>query len=115
MAKKVLLIGAIVLASVFILHSAQAAEQWTEVIKVCGKGIKQTDSFCITSHKWRIDWKSAGGFLAIVLYKADGSFIRVAATYKGSGQDYTIMRGAGDYYLKINATRPYTIIVRQKK
>lgn len=50
----------------------------------------------------------------IYVYEASSSFPEVLANVIGYNVDSSIMRGAGDYYLKINSGQPYRIIVEAK-
>lgn len=83
-----------------------------------GKGIKNTETFHISSDTWSIIWDTRPGKYGdmnfqIYLYDSDGHLKDVAANVIGKDTGYTIERGAGDYYLKINTGQPYTVEVDQ--
>lgn len=90
---------------------------WREVINVSGKGTKQTETFNIKAKEWRVSWTvqessicpKCGAFL-IHVYKND-HLTDVAASVQGADSDSTIIRGSGDYYLKISGTEPWTVKV----
>jgi hypothetical protein len=93
---------------------------WQEVLTVSGKGTKQTETFKIKTKEWRISWTIKEsevcpkcGVLLIHVYKDENTFVNVAASVQGADTDSTIMRGAGEYYLKISGTEPWTVKVEQ--
>lgn len=92
---------------------------WHEIVRWEGKGLKNTETFNIPSHEWRILWdtKPSGtyeGILQIYVYNDAGGMVTVAANVLGRDEESSIMRGAGKYYLTINATQPYVVIVEAK-
>jgi hypothetical protein len=81
-----------------------------------GNGIKTTDTFHVSSEKWTIRWDTKSGEYGdmnfiIYVYKDNGSLKDLAANVIGASNDKTIMRGSGDYYLKIVTSQPYTVEV----
>lgn len=75
-----------------------------------GRGRKNTETFHISSDVWMITWASSpdyksqtAGVLAVHLFRGDGTLIDTVTMVTGKNQDQSIMRGAGDYYLKIES------------
>ena len=98
--------------------STPSPPAWREVARWEGKSSKNTETFHISSYEWRIWWDTSPsedgeGSLAILVYRADGGLLAVAANVIGEDADSTIMRGAGDYYLRIETTQPYVIAVEE--
>jgi len=92
---------------------------WYEIAQWQGKSIKNTETFHIPSHEWRISWKTEPGEYGdmnfqIYVYKTSSSIPEIAANVIGYDMDSSIMRGAGDYYLTINSAQSYRIIVEAK-
>ncbi|HXG68723.1 MAG TPA: zinc ribbon domain-containing protein [Blastocatellia bacterium] len=92
---------------------------WHPVATFKGKGIKQTESFTIPGDEWRITWSTRPGpygamNFQIYVYDSTGTPVDVAANVIGGDEDSTVMRGAGTFYLKINAAQPYTVQVEAK-
>lgn len=93
---------------------------WYEIAQWQGKSIKNTEAFHIPSNEWRISWKTEPGEYGdmnfqIYIYKNLSSIpIELVANVIGYDVDSSIMRAAGDYYLKIISGQPYRIIVEAK-
>jgi len=80
--------------------------------------IRTTETFHMPSNQWTITWNTNSGRCGdmnfiIEVYNADGSVKDTAANAIGASNDYTIERGAGDYYLNINTAQPYTIQIEE--
>ena len=100
-------------------EKVQTGTGWQEVARWQGKSIKNTETFRIPSHEWRISWKTEPGEYGdmnfqIYVYKTSSSIPEIAANVIGYDMDSSIMRGAGDYYLTINSAQSYIIIVETK-
>jgi PKD repeat protein len=83
-----------------------------------GSANKNTEMFHVPSNEWKITWNTQAGNLgngifSIVIYNSDGSYKDIAANVMGSNSDSSIIRGSGDYYLKIVTTQQYEITVSQ--
>ncbi len=81
-----------------------------------GSSTKNTETFHVPPGEWKITWDTQPGQYGdmnfqIFVYNSDGSLEGVAANVIGANRDYTMMRGAGDYYLMINTAQPYTVKV----
>lgn len=94
---------------------------WKKVISWEGKSSKDTETFHISSDEWRIRWSTRPGkngdmYFGIYVHKEKRNFpIDVVANVIGEDSDVSYMRGAGDYYLSIDAGNQfYTIIVEEK-
>ena len=86
------------------------AATWHEVARWEGKGLKNTETFRITSKQWQISWSYSGrrggdtGVFSISASSEDGSWWSEVAAQDGRGTGDTIMRsGPGDFYLEIEA------------
>ena len=93
-------------------RTAQIIAKWT------GNGIKNTETFHVSSNEWIIAWDTRSGQYGdmnfiITVYNSDGSYKESAANVIGSSNDHTIIRGSGDYYLNINTAQPYTIQIEE--
>ena len=93
---------------------------WQDVVSWEGNGIKNTETFHISSNVWRISWDTKPEQYGemnfqIYVFDADGALVDIAANVIGEDSDNSIMRGSGDYYLKINTGQPYEVIVAEKK
>ena len=100
-------------------EKVQTGTGWYEIARWQGKSIKNTETFHIPSHEWRISWKTEPGEYGdmnfqIYVYETSSSIPGIAANVIGYDMDSSIMRGAGDYYLTINSAQPYIIIVEAK-
>lgn len=80
-----------------------------------GSSTKDTETFSVPSDQFKISWDTkAGQFegnFIFTIKNADGSFKAAGANVIGTNSESTVVRGAGDYYLSITATQPYTITV----
>ena len=82
-----------------------------------GRSNKQTETFKINSSEWMLAWntepqKGFEGIFQIFVHRASGDLICVAANVIGKDADSTVMRGAGNFYLEINATQPWGVVVK---
>ena len=106
--------------------STPKATVWREVGRWQGKAIKNTETFHIPSAEWRISWKTdlgdvGFGVFQIFIYRATGkasgqfgdvkNLAGLTANVSGADEDWTMMRGAGDYFLQINTSQAYTVCV----
>ena len=95
---------------------------WQKVIEFEGESIKDTQLFNISSNEWAISWTTKPGEYGdsnfiIYLYDDNGNFISLIANIIGKGEDasYIHNKGKGNYYLSINTSQPYIIVVNQYK
>lgn len=96
-----------------------STSEWKKVKTFEGNAIKDTETFKITSDEWRIVWETEPGDMGemnfqVYVYKADGTLESVVANVIGKGNDTSIVRGSGDYYLSIVTAQPYKITIEQK-
>jgi len=101
-------------------QDSPSTSTWQDVVSWEGKGIKNTETFHISSNVWHISWDTKPGQYGemnfqIYVFDADGELIDIVANVIGEDSDNSIMRGSGDYYLKINTGQPYEVIVAEKK
>ena len=94
-------------------------EEWKEVARWKGSAIKNTETFHISSDTWIISWLTEPGKYGdmnfqILIYKANGELVTLAANVIGKNEDYSIMRGKGGYYLTINTAQSYSIVILEK-
>jgi hypothetical protein len=92
---------------------------WNQIAQWSGRSIKDTETFQISSGEWRISWDTQPGEYGpmnfqIYVYKADGTLHSVAANVIGADKNWSIIRGAGPYYLSINSGQPYTVSVEAR-
>ena len=97
-----------------IMSNNSVVAQWS------GKSIKNTETFNVTTQEWKISWNTRPGDYGdmnfqIYVYKSDGTphGTFVVANVIGEDNDSSVMRGAGNYYLTINAGQPYEITVAE--
>lgn len=89
---------------------------WYEIARWKGKSTKNTETFHIPSHEWRISWSTYGDMnFTICVYRSDGSLVGLAANVIGEDRDSSLMRGTGDYYLAIYTSQPYVVTVEAKR
>lgn len=92
---------------------------WYEIARWTGTSDKNTEVFHIPSHEWRISWEvgegAFGTVFGIIVYDAAGNFVDSGGVIMEPGQDSTIVRGAGDYYLSISAMQPYTVVIEARQ
>lgn len=91
-----------------------------EIASWKGSGIKNTETFHISTKEWLIMWattphpKYGDMNFQIYVYNANGDIVDIVANIIGEGKDYSTMRGSGDYYLTINSAQPYYISIFEK-
>lgn len=84
---------------------------WTEVASWSGSGIKNTETFQVSSREWRINWETSNeniaGIFQVLVYDANGSNqmpVSIPVNAQGVGSDTTYIReGPGAFYLEINS------------
>lgn len=88
----------------------ESAKPWQLLKTFKGSGMKKTETFDVPSNEWKIEWsfKDSSGFgagtLSIIVYTASGEMKDLVANTMGaSGEDSSIIRGRGSYYLDFNA------------
>lgn len=92
-----------------------------EVASWQGDGTKNTESFTITKREWYVVWATSPGeygdmnFQIYVYREANEELVGLAANIIGKGQDYSVYRGVGKYYLMINSGQPYKVSVYEPK
>lgn len=89
-----------------------SAQSWEKVITFSGNGNKQTETFHISSKEWRISWQIKKA-IVIGIYRSDGKIVNTASS-SSAGEDHSVVRGSGDFYLDIASVGNYKIIVEQK-
>lgn len=93
--------------------------RWREVAAWSGSDNKNTETFTVNSHEWRIRWdskpnKSVGGNFSVFLYTEKGKMKSLVVNASGASSDSSIMRGKGSYYLDISSLfSDYAIIVEE--
>ena len=82
-----------------------------------GKAQKNTETFTINTNEWVIAWITQGDSNFIIeLYNADtNELVELVANIVGNGGETSVMRGKGRYYLKVNTSQPYSIVVTEKR
>jgi hypothetical protein len=81
-----------------------------------GSAQKNTETFEIKTQEWIVRWSTSGtSNFSITVHNADtGRMVDLIANIIGSGQDYSVMRGKGNYYLEISTSQPYIIEIIEK-
>lgn len=95
------------------------AQQWVEVKRWTGNGQKNTESFRITGGQWRIRYSSrsvnpALTIFQIYVYGIDPKSLDIAANSTEPGDDVSYMHKKGQFYLQINTSNRWTVIVEQE-
>jgi hypothetical protein len=82
-----------------------------------GAAQKNTETFTVNANEWIINWETTGDSNFIIeIFKADtNEMVELVANIVGSGKDSSVIRGKGQYYLKIMSSQPYKIEVVEKK
>ena len=105
MTKRLMLIAMLLAVSAY-------AGTWHKIMEVKGTASKQTDIFETVGSKWRIRWQkpASDSKLSITIYDTDGKAVDLIAT-KQSTEDESYVHKAGKFYLSLNASDGYVIIV----
>jgi hypothetical protein len=94
---------------VYVLTPTGPPATWKTVAHWSGAGTKDTESFAVASHEWRVAWEAkpqpqtSPGIFQIYVYNERGVPVAVAANNNGTGKDMSYVRGAGRFSLKINS------------
>ena len=97
--------------------STGPAKTWTVIKAWTGDGIKDTEDFTVGG-EWRIDWDYTGssGIIQIYVHESPSKrLVGVAANTQKAGADTSFQRGAGTYYLTINATGGWKVAVQDRR
>lgn len=92
----------------------EAPPQWGTVKEWSGSGIKTTETFTIRDRQWRIHW-TGSDLIQIFVYTESGDMAGLAANVVNGGSDVSYQRGAGDYYLTINASGTWRVKVEETR
>jgi hypothetical protein len=81
-----------------------------------GSSTKDTENFHVSSNQWKIVWSTTQdseykGTFAFFVYNADGSSKYISSMVSGTNSDNTVIRGSGDYYMKIITSQPYNVTI----
>lgn len=96
-------------------------DKFREVAIWRGDGIKNTETFSVSKREWYVIWSTAPGeygdmnFQIYVYREPNDEMVGLAANVIGRNLDYSVMRGAGKYYLTINSGQPYTVRILEPK
>lgn len=87
------------------------------VAKWKGAAPKSTESFAINTNEWEIRWTTVGdSHFIFEVYNADtNEKVEPVENLIEKGAYTTVMRGKGRYYLKIETSQYYAIVVTEKK
>lgn len=99
--------------------SLENPKQWHEIATIKGQGIKQTEIYNIPYSEWKIEWKVVpdkrwSNHLSIIVHEANGKTSSIASSTGEETSGSTFLHTAGDYYLKINTSRQYEIVISAK-
>lgn len=94
------------------VYPQSGTRAWVQVLEVKGSATKQTDLFETKGSKWRVRWEKPAreNYLTITVYGKEGDPIDVIST-KSTTNDESYIHKPGRFYLSINASDSYTIIV----
>jgi len=100
-----------------------SAATWANVRTWRGSGIKQTESFVISSRKWRISWSTGNepspdvGVLQVFVFNEAGDVVSLAGNKRGPGSDVSYVYGTpGEYHLMINSANiDWTVEVEEPR
>lgn len=78
---------------------------------------RQTETFSVPSSKWAIDWITAPmdgspGNFAVKVYSADGNLVQLITDERGPDKGSMVLNSPGKYYLRINSTQKYKVVVK---
>jgi len=88
---------------------------WQKVATFKGSSDKSTKPFHITSDEWRIRWSAESEDTTIYVYNSDDTLMDMITSVLGDKEGVVDYIYSGDYYLTIKASRPYTIVIEEKK
>jgi hypothetical protein len=81
-----------------------------------GHGIKETETFAVSSREWRVKWTVTGDdYLGIAVHDDDGDLTSMAANTTKTGSDVSYVRGKGRFYLSINGSGKSDITVEEQQ
>jgi hypothetical protein len=95
--------------------------QWTEVASFSGSSNQQTDTFTITSDRFRVTWSSDGGDLSLFIADLvrpgdDFPTEQLANIANESGSDTTFVYESGTFYIDVTAlSTNWTIVVEEEQ
>lgn len=102
-------------------------DEWEEVYRFKGNGMKKSPVFKLNGNEARIKYKyqstdgvSMGMFAAFVVDEGldimkDGGIPEVMTQSESEESETSIQKNAGNYYLNVNASGNWTVIVEQVK
>lgn len=103
------------------------AKQWTVVYEFKGNGMKKSPVFELTGNNARLKYKYQGeggiGMGAFAVYVVDegkdimkeGGVPEVMTQAESEESESSIQKGSGRYYLNVNASGSWTVIVEEEK
>lgn len=102
--------------------SSKPVEGWRIVVIINGTASKVSNSFNISSNKWRIKWSYIGNeysLFSFEVYRIGGNLpvYHLIPVMKPKGSDVTyIYEGPGEYYVKVNAVNcdKWSIIIEER-
>jgi hypothetical protein len=95
--------------------------RWQSVLSLKDRKTQNTQVFKIASNDWKVRWKTRPGvkgvdeFIVILYDKANPSGSEIVANVTGEDEDFVNMEGRGTYYLSINTTQNYEIVIEEQK
>jgi len=94
--------------------SSETKSDDTSIINLTGSGKKSTRPFKVEG-PWELNWDAQGGYFAVVIYKANGSRVKLAAYRRGPGKGSSYQPQGGHYYLDIKASGNWQVKVIEVK
>ncbi len=92
---------------------------WQVVREWQGSDSRRTETFPIPFREWAIDWvttpEGSPGAFIVKVHRGDGKLVATVASTSGPEKDFRMMSSPGKYYLTIDSTQKYRIVVSAKK
>jgi hypothetical protein len=82
---------------------------------------RNTETFSVPFDEWVISWWTGHEALAspsnfiVRLHSVEGDQSQLIANFIGGSNEFTVIRGKGDYYLEISTTQLYSIMILAPK
>jgi hypothetical protein len=93
----------LLLAAFVAMAQAATPIRWEEVAHWRFAGTRNLETFRVDAREWRVRWAIQGDMpISVWIYDAaTDRRIDSAGSGKGGADGYTVLRGAGEYYLEV--------------
>ncbi len=94
--------------------------QWIEAARFGGNSITNTETFSVSSDRWRLRWSTEPGSLGamnfiVFVHRESGGLYAAAANVIGRSSGSSVFRLPGDYFLEIITGQPYGIFIEEER